>query len=147
MQIEGCPLRRLGTRIIVTAIHPGFDDPKTNAFSKDIPLVEVRAADGRWGDALRVIDIRPFIPTGTHLVLTKVGDGEPSIYPHYTSDPKARDILLGSPVTVEVLEQRAPTGACDLHVRVLSGPQRGRDGWTCDIGTVAGAKLSAGWLY
>jgi hypothetical protein len=143
--IDACPHHAWGTRVIVTAIHPGFDDPKTNAFAKEIPFVDVRSEDGRWTGTTQNIGLMPIIPVGTRLTL-KSDNSPATIYPHISGDRIGSDFSIGSPVDVVVLGQHIPSENCDLRVRVLTGPKAGRDGWTCDTPWIPGTKLSAHWL-
>lgn len=143
-QIDDCPHRPRGTRVIVTAIAPGFDDPKTSAFGKEIPFTTIRPVNGTWSGVVEVIALQPIIPIGTQLVLS--GSSDPTMYPHYSGDPVNADVSLGNPVTVQVLEQHPPSEECDLHIRVLTGRLAGRDGWTCDDGTIRGTKLTSAYL-
>jgi hypothetical protein len=84
------------------------------------------------------------IPPGTHLIFTS-SQGSVSISSSRdnSSQMKGHDKLLGSPITAILLRMDAPSGACNLEIRVLRGPHTGETGWTCDSATIEGTKIEA----
>lgn len=146
LQINDCPHRRWGTRVVVTRIVPGLGDPSTIALDKNIPFVEIRAADGRWTGWVQNIGLTPVIPRGTRIRLRTEGNAVPRVYRDRTGDLHS-DITIGSPVTVEVVGQLPPTdGNCNIKVKALNGPKAGIVGWTCDHGTIDGTNREFNFL-
>ena len=138
MQIQDCPHRKWGTRVVVTQILPGLGDSHTSALDKSIPFVEIRSADGRWTGWVQNISLEPIIPPGTRIRMKTAGNAVPSVY-HDRAGAVHSDIPIGSPVTVKVLEQLPPSdGNCNIKVQALDGPKAGIVGWTCDHGTING---------
>lgn len=130
------PSRRVGTLVIITAIGPPLHDA---------PTAGIRAANGAWTGWVESRTLVPIIPVGTRIVFTKIGSGDVAIY-HSRANAaqmKEKDIDIGSPATGVVLHQDAPSGACDLQIRVVTGPKAGMTGWTCNSGNIEGTNIEA----
>lgn len=130
------PSRRVGTLVIITAIGPPLHVA---------PTVGIRAANGAWTGWVESQTLVPIIPVGTRIVFTKAGSGNVAINHSRTNaaQMKEKDTDIGSPATGVVLHQDAPSGACGLQIRVVSGPKAGMTGWTCNSENIEGTNIQA----
>jgi hypothetical protein len=123
---RNCPKdRHVGDVVVVTDIGPALGESSGTA-------VAVRSRDGAWTGWLEAATLEPIIPVGTRIVFTKSGNADIDIMHHEDNASQMKEGVgtdLGSPVTVVLLHQDPPSGAGNLHVRVLTGPKAGMTGW------------------
>ncbi len=124
----------------ITAIGPSLGEQGLS--------VAIHAQSG-WSGWLEASTLEPIIPPGTKIVLTQIGNEIPQINKSEDNASQMNEeaTLLGSRVTVLLLHQDPPSGAANLHVRVLDGPKAGLTGWSLsDGGTLQGTGFAVDHL-
>ena len=92
------------------------------------PVVSVAAPDGSWSGWVPRIVTAPNLPIGAKLVVENGGLDQPNIWE--TPDGNHTSFNVSGGTTLRYLGFDDNPSDTEYHVRVMSGPHKGKSGWT-----------------